>query len=168
VTFLFAGLIVAFIFGLIIAVLVHFGFRAGDQPGDATVKVGLTWAAPAGAGVLQATVAVQNPAPTPVTVSVQGRPVSALALLFCDPRRIHVPVRERWQLSPSATLLGVVEGGRQDWWRIPLDIARPGAAAKVVVRLDQSRGRTRFLEYLIPIPRRPWVPPAGVPHPVWA
>jgi hypothetical protein len=167
VTLVYADLIAALIFGLLIAALVHLGFRAGGQPGDATVRVSLTWVAQADGGVLQATVAVRNPASTPVAVSVHGRSVSALALLFCDPRRIHVPIRERWKLAPSWTVLGVVDGGGENRWRIPVGIARPGSAAKLVVRLDQGRGRTRFLEYLIPIPR-PWVPPHDLPYPIGA
>jgi hypothetical protein len=83
-------------------------------------------------------------------------------------RGTHVPIRERRRLAPAATVLGVVEGGSEDWWRIPLAIPRLGPAAKVVVRLDQKRDRTRFREFLIRVPRPPWNPPAGVPCPIGA
>jgi hypothetical protein len=168
VILIYADLIATLIFGLVVAALVRLGFRAGDQRGDATAQVSLTWVTQPDGDVLHATVAVQNPAPTPVTVSVHGGAVPSLALLFCDPRRTHVPIRERRQLTPAATVLGAVDGGGEDWWRIPLAIPRPGSAAKVVVRLDQKRDRTRFREFLIRVPRKPWIPRADVPYPIEA
>ncbi len=126
-------------FGLMVA-LFRQGERLGDRDDDARVWVRVVDVPQPDGSMPVAVVRVENPGQDPVIVGLDGRRGTRLERLG-SPVAVTVPRRAGRRRRAPGAVLGAVDGGSRETWRVPLGQAALPPSIRVL--LYQPGGRTR-------------------------